>query len=289
MTRAAIIGRTSRLEKRISSFRFHEHRPRFWLDLSESRKYGCSMNRSRAFTLIELLVVIAIIAILAALLLPALSAAKEKAGQIRCVSNHKQLVLGWSIYKEDNHGRLVSDDPWGATNYPSWVYGEMTTPNDATNAALIQLGLLFPLAPNVGVYRCPADKTVHVRSYSMQSQLACYRSGQPYDKMAADGVPGYPPKYTDNQLINPAPVQTLVFLDESPLSLNDGFFAMIVVGDAWDDIPAVWHSRGDNLSFADGHAEHWRWQDPRTLTMPPQTTTPNNPDLRRLQAAMAMQ
>ena len=244
------------------------------------------VTRHAAFTLIELLVVIAIIAILAAMLLPALSAAKAKAMQIRCASNHKQLVLGWCMYKEDNRGRLVVNDPWGGTNFPSWVYGEMPDPNEATNPALIQMGLLFPFVPNVGVYRCPSDPTVHDRSYSMESELACYRSGQPYDNMAAAGVRGYPPKYAESQLINPAPVQTFVFLDESPLSLNDGYFAMNVVGDAWDDIPATWHSRGANLSFGDGHAEHWRWQDPRTLTLAPGASTPNNSDLRRLQTSV---
>lgn len=222
----------------------------------------------RAFTLIELLVVIAIIAILASMLLPALSKAKMKAHGIKCVNNLKQLTLGWMIYADDHDDRLAPN-LLGNTN--AWIGGNVSSLPGATNIMDIRNGRLYPYTPADEVYRCPGDilgfrvggrQVVRVRSVSMNGRMA----GDPVAEFVNPGVPFFR-KTTD--INRPSPAQANVFIDEEASSIDDGFFAVRALPNVWlwQNSPASRHGKAGLVSFADGHAEIWRWREPTTANL----------------------
>jgi prepilin-type N-terminal cleavage/methylation domain-containing protein len=119
----------------------------------------------RAFTLIELLVVIAIIAILAAILIPVLQAAQERARAISCENNHKELVLAWEMYPGENNDTLCDNPalstPQADTDPNTWVLGYEHANNeleDNTNTFYLRTSKLAPYCNYaIGIYKCPDD------------------------------------------------------------------------------------------------------------------------------------
>jgi len=261
-------------------------------------------SRAVAFTLIELLVVIAISTILAALLLPSLAQAKEKSHTLGCLSNLKQLELCWHLYAVDNQDLLPPNDSVMSFSGSSLARSVSWCPDHArtdTNSIDLESGVLFPYNRSVAIYHCPADQStvespageplsrLRNRSYNMSQSVNGYP--EYLSDLNQPGLSSLPAWKKLCNIIRPPPASLFVFVDEHEQTLIDAQFGnpvgMPYYWDIWFDLPANRHNQGACLSFADGHAERWRWVEPKIFQAFGQAPAASElPDYRRIQQAM---
>ncbi|HVU28435.1 MAG TPA: prepilin-type N-terminal cleavage/methylation domain-containing protein [Verrucomicrobiae bacterium] len=219
------------------------------------------------FTLIELLVVIAIIAILAAMLLPALAAAKAKAKNIACVNNEKQIALGYVMYANDNNdylpiagknigGTVVLPTEW-AVEISSYLIKGTTNNNTISTVGTVltcpsaNLALIYKLASS-------ADDTNMVA-------FGGYGHNYPY----LGYYDTYPIKIYQRQKLSVVTKPTETIFNSDTLDAMPGdseeieFFgysyAISAISGHLPNHTYTRHGKGDNFAFGDGHVSYMSW------------------------------
>jgi len=235
----------------------------------------------RGFTLIELLVVIAIIAILAAMLLPALTQAKQKAKRTQCLSNNKQIAVAMMMYANDNNEQLppLNTGYWPGVT-PVWWFNVLDTGNYVTSSARSN-----------NVWRCPSvmagDILPGVVNYY---KSPCEGYGPAEGNSATEGIIRYALNWV--QWITPLGSMKLTALTRNSQLwlIGDVGVPKVLAEDTRDKLPSAYttevtskqpdptsgwttaaaykqpacrHAGRAVMSFCDGHVDTWRWADLR--------------------------
>jgi prepilin-type processing-associated H-X9-DG protein len=242
---------------------------------------------------------------------------RGRAKEAVCLANLGQLTHAWLLYAADNEDKIVNGEAEmggpGACTVPLgsrhgkekyWV-GTDCSPNYMTGQNLpadvqikaIRAGALFPYCGDERLYHCPDGVPGAVRTYSITDAMnGLHRDGTYKGGLSDSGVRvGLTVLWVKRttEIISPGPAARLVFVDEGCVTPDS--YAVHYLSPRWWDPPRVRHGQGTNVSFADGHIEHWTWEAAETIATgaaenPLHQFQPTTPagwrDLHRMQTAV---
>lgn len=254
-------------------------------------------NSNSGFTFPELIAIVAVTCGLVLVALPAFANSEGRGLTVACRNNHRQLMNAFHMYADENNSYFAGNE--GASTVGSaWI----TAPSESlagTNITHPRYNLFAPYLPKKhNVLRCPGDlSTVRVgtttiprnRSVSMNHAVGTKPSSgaqrAPVDGTWLDVFGGHTAnsrfycyaKLSD--IVAPRPVSLWIFIEEHPLSINDGAFANVgpISPQSYQmiDYPGTWHNAAAMVSFADGHVEEKKWIDQRTFARQPIAIKPS--------------
>jgi prepilin-type processing-associated H-X9-DG protein len=239
---------------------------------------------------------------------------RERAKQVVCFSNLGELMQAWNSYADEHDDRIVNGEAdsgfagicstpvGGRHDGEKWWVGNDWDPSYMTGKVLardvqvqaVRGGALFPYCGTEYLYHCPDGAPGTLRTYAICDAMnGMYRSG------TFTGNAGVKVGETvlwvkkRSEITVPGPAFRLVFVDQGMPTPDS--YSVHYLNALWWDPPPVRHGEGTNVSFADGHAEHWTWEADETVAVggtanPWHNYTPVTPagkrDLQRMQVAV---
>jgi prepilin-type processing-associated H-X9-DG protein len=217
---------------------------------------------------------------------------REKAKKEVCMANLRMLTAAWTIYAEDNAGKLVNGAPMTPGGFCSgcsescaavapmdggsfgtfhkneipWVgvaWNQYQWPDKPASVCgqkcAISTGALWKYVQDFDIYRCPDSNKNQLVTYTIMDSM----NGK-YTWNGNCGFGNTPIELCSknlNQIIKPA--DRIVFIEEEPISPDS--YCVFYACEKWFDIPCVQHGDGTTVSFADGHSEYWKWKAQETI------------------------
>jgi len=204
---------------------------------------------------------------LLALLMPALARTREQVRRTVCLNNLKQLSLAWIMYADENDDRIVNGAAGSerAGELP-WVGKDWSTDYQDEKREMLVNGVLFPYCMTVKLYRCPAGLQGHMRTYSIVDSM---------NGIAGEGLDEIPGLHIKKRMEIRKPGNRVVFIDVGQVIPDT--YSVYYDQQKWWDEPPVRHADGTSVSFADGHADYWKWRAAETVDHGKAATSVHSP------------